>query len=80
MPQHLYHPMSSAAGHTVVAERRGCLVTVGINRPEARNAVNQETAGRLLQELQAFDRDPELSVAVLHGIGKTRSREKLPFF
>lgn len=58
-----------AAGQTVVTERRGCLVTVGINRPEARNAVNQETAGRLLQELEAFDSDPELSVAVLHGIG-----------
>lgn len=58
-----------AAGQTVVAERRGCLVTVGINRPEARNAVNQETAGRLLRELEAFDSDPELSVAVLHGIG-----------
>lgn len=73
MPQHLYHSMSPAAGQTVVTERRGCLVTVGINRPEARNAVNQETAGRLLQELEAFDSDPELSVAVLHGIGKTKN-------
>lgn len=70
-PQHLYHSVSPAAGQTVVAERRGCLVTVGINRPEARNAVNQETAGRLLRELEAFDSDPELSVAVLHGIGET---------
>lgn len=63
----------------MVTERRGCLVTVGINRPEARNAVNQETAGRLLQELEAFDSDPELSVAVLHGIGKTRNEGKLAF-
>ncbi|XP_030254105.1 uncharacterized protein LOC115570025 [Sparus aurata] len=58
-----------AAGQTVVTERRGCAVTVGINRPEVRNAVNQETARRLLEELEAFDSDPDLNVAVLHGKG-----------
>ncbi|KAK7881595.1 hypothetical protein WMY93_030004 [Mugilogobius chulae] len=57
------------AGRTVVSERRGAVVTVAINRPEVRNAVNQETARRLLQELEAFDRDPGLNVAVLHGKG-----------
>ncbi|XP_036936036.1 carnitinyl-CoA dehydratase isoform X2 [Acanthopagrus latus] len=57
------------AGQTVVTERRGCVVTVGINRPEVRNAVNQETARRLLEELEAFDSDPDLNVAVLHGKG-----------
>lgn len=57
------------AGQTVVTERRGSVVTVGINRPEVRNAVNQETARRLLEELEAFDRDPGLNVAVLHGKG-----------
>uniref|UniRef100_UPI0037E7FF60 enoyl-CoA hydratase EchA19 n=1 Tax=Semicossyphus pulcher TaxID=241346 RepID=UPI0037E7FF60 len=59
----------AAAGQTVVTERRGCVVTVGINRPEVRNAVNQETARRLLEELEAFDSDPDLNVAVLHGKG-----------
>ncbi|CAJ1082422.1 probable enoyl-CoA hydratase [Xyrichtys novacula] len=59
----------TAAGQTVVTERRGRVVTVGINRPEVRNAVNQETARRLLEELEAFDRDPDLNVAVLHGEG-----------
>ncbi|XP_043960107.1 uncharacterized protein zgc:101569 isoform X3 [Gambusia affinis] len=59
----------TAAGQTVVSERRGSVVTVAINRPEVRNAVNQETAGRLLEELQAFDNDPDLNVAVLHGKG-----------
>uniref|UniRef100_A0A3P9PVV0 Zgc:101569 n=1 Tax=Poecilia reticulata TaxID=8081 RepID=A0A3P9PVV0_POERE len=54
---------------TVVSERRGSVVTVAINRPEVRNAVNQETASRLLDELQAFDSAPDLNVAVLHGIG-----------
>lgn len=56
-------------GQTVVSERRGSVVTVAINRPEARNAVNQETARRLLEELEAFDTDPAMSVAVLHGKG-----------
>ncbi|XP_070709330.1 enoyl-CoA hydratase EchA19 [Pempheris klunzingeri] len=59
----------TAAGQTVVTERRGSVVTVVINRPEVRNAVNQETARRLLQELEAFDSDPGLNVAVLHGKG-----------
>nr|XP_046227429.1 probable enoyl-CoA hydratase isoform X1 [Scatophagus argus] len=59
----------TAAGQTVVTERRGSVVTVGINRPEVRNAVNQETARRLLKELEAFDSDPDLKVAVLHGKG-----------
>ncbi|KAM6900529.1 enoyl-CoA hydratase EchA19 [Xenentodon cancila] len=56
-------------GQTVVSERRGSVVTVAINRPEVRNAVNQETARRLLEELQAFNSDPDLNVAVLHGKG-----------
>ncbi|XP_060920102.1 enoyl-CoA hydratase EchA19 [Labrus mixtus] len=59
----------AVAGQTVVTERRGCVVAVGINRPEVRNAVNQETARRLLEELEAFDSDPDFNVAVLHGIG-----------
>lgn len=67
---HLYHSLSLAAGQTVVTERRGSVVTVAINRPEVRNAVNQETARRLLEELEAFDSDPDLNVAVLHGKGK----------
>lgn len=62
-------PTGAAAGQTVVSERRGSVVTVAINRPEVRNAVNQETAWRLLEELKAFDSDPDLNVAVLHGKG-----------
>ncbi|KAL7835624.1 hypothetical protein SRHO_G00279710 [Serrasalmus rhombeus] len=58
-----------ATGQTVVTEKNGPVVTVGINRPEVHNAVNQETAQRLLKELSAFDQDDTLSVAVLHGIG-----------
>ncbi|KAJ8010573.1 hypothetical protein DPEC_G00076480 [Dallia pectoralis] len=60
---------NKVASRTVVSERRGPVVSVAINRPEVRNAVNFETAGRLLEELTAFDCDPTASVAVLHGNG-----------
>ncbi|XP_010884097.2 2,3-dehydroadipyl-CoA hydratase [Esox lucius] len=60
---------NEVAGRTVVMKRRGPVVTVAINRPEVRNAVNHETAGRLLDELTAFDCDPTATVAVLHGNG-----------
>uniref|UniRef100_A0A8C2FPD0 Bone morphogenetic protein 6 n=1 Tax=Cyprinus carpio TaxID=7962 RepID=A0A8C2FPD0_CYPCA len=59
----------SASG-TVISERRGTVMLIGINRPEARNAVNQETAQRLTEELSAFDQDNSLNVAVLYGVGK----------
>ncbi|XP_051538441.1 enoyl-CoA hydratase EchA19-like isoform X2 [Myxocyprinus asiaticus] len=56
-------------GGTVVTERRGAVMVIGINRPEVRNAVNPDTAQRLTEELTAFDQDKSLNVAVLHGIG-----------
>lgn len=60
----------AAAGGMVVTERRGTVMLIGINRPEVRNAVNHETAHRLLEELSAFDQDNNINVAVLHGVGK----------
>jgi enoyl-CoA hydratase len=47
------------------------VITIGINRPEARNAVDGPTARALAEEFRAFDADPDLNVAVLHGIGGT---------
>ncbi|XP_067233266.1 enoyl-CoA hydratase EchA19 isoform X2 [Chanodichthys erythropterus] len=60
---------NSGTGGTVVSERRGVVMVIGINRPEARNAVNQETAQRLTEELTAFDKDNSLHAAVLYGVG-----------
>lgn len=68
---HVFPPVINAGtGGTVVSERRGAVMVIGINRPEARNAVNQETAQRLTEELTAFDQDNSLNVAVLYGVGK----------
>lgn len=59
----------TAAREAVVVERRGAVVSVGLNRPEVRNAVNQKTAQRLLEELKLFEEDQTICAAVLHGIG-----------
>ena len=47
------------------------VLTVGINRPEARNAIDGPTARALAEEFRAFDADPDLHVAVMHGLGGT---------
>lgn len=49
----------------------GPVTTIGIHRPEARNAVDRATAEALVEAFAAFDADPEASVAVLHGEGGT---------
>jgi enoyl-CoA hydratase len=55
----------------VLAERRVPVAIVTINRPEARNAVDPETAGLLKARFEEFNDDPALSVAVLCGAGET---------
>lgn len=50
-------------------ERRPPLLTVFINRPDARNAVDRPTAEVLAQAFREFEADAELSVAVLTGAG-----------
>lgn len=48
-------------------ERRGAVTTVIIDRAEAKNAVDRDTAEALATAFRAFDADPEARVAVLHG-------------
>lgn len=50
-------------------EHNGPVTTVIINRPERRNAINEETAGELLAAFEAFERNEEAAVAVLAGAG-----------
>src|SRR5271170_2787799 len=49
----------------------GVVATVTINRPEARNAVDQPTARALADAFRRFDADHALSVAILTGAGGT---------
>ena len=53
----------------VLVEQSGPVTTVIINRPERRNAINEETAGELLETFEAFERDKGSAVAVLAGAG-----------
>jgi enoyl-CoA hydratase len=55
----------------VKVERRGAVTTVIIDRPEARNAVNRETAEALSAAFREFEADQEAAVAVLWGAGGT---------
>ena len=56
---------------TVNVERRGPVVVVTIDRPEARNAVDGPTAAALVDAFRAFEADDGLAVAVLTGASGT---------
>ena len=60
---------ASAASDIVLHERRGGVLTITINRPAQKNAVDHEVAVRLAAALDLLDADPELSVGVLTGAG-----------
>jgi enoyl-CoA hydratase len=53
----------------VVQRRDDDVLTVTINRPEVRNAIDRETADALAAAFRDFDADDALSVAVLTGAG-----------
>ncbi|MBI4569245.1 MAG: crotonase/enoyl-CoA hydratase family protein [Planctomycetes bacterium] len=53
----------------VRSERRGRVTTVILSRPEARNAVDGETAAALAAAFRAFEADANAGVAVLFGEG-----------
>ncbi len=54
----------------VLTERRKRVLTITINRPDQRNAVNAAVAQGIAAALDDLDDDPELSVGVLTGAGK----------
>jgi len=56
---------------TVRVERSGRVVTVVIDRPQAKNAVDGPTAEALAQALRDFDADADADTAVLAGAGGT---------
>ena len=53
----------------VLSEKKGDIWTIIINRPEAKNSVNGDTALMLANAFREFDRDESASVAVLWGTG-----------
>lgn len=53
----------------VLTERRGRVLLITLNRPEARNSVNAELAAGVAAALEELDGDGELQVGVLTGAG-----------
>ena len=54
---------------SVRVEKQGPVTTVVLDRPEARNAVDRDTAQALADAFRDFAADPSASVAVLWGAG-----------
>lgn len=54
----------------VLTERRGRVLAITLNRPDARNAVNGALAQGIAAALDELDADPELQAGVLTGAGK----------
>jgi enoyl-CoA hydratase len=54
----------------VLTERRGRVLLITLNRPDARNAVNLAVAEQLASAVDSLDSDDSVSVGVLTGAGK----------
>lgn len=55
---------------TILIERDGAVMTVLLNRPDVRNAVDRATAEALAEAFRAFEADDDLRVGVLAGAGE----------
>jgi enoyl-CoA hydratase len=64
---------TTEATKLVLVERGDAVLTITINRPTQKNAVNHDVAVQLGSALDLLDADPELSVGVLTGAGGTFS-------
>lgn len=64
---------TETATDLVLTERQDGVLTITINRPGQKNAVNRETALQLAAALDQLDADPTLAVGVLTGAGGTFS-------
>ncbi|MDI4235146.1 crotonase/enoyl-CoA hydratase family protein [Bradyrhizobium sp. Arg237L] len=58
-----------AENRKLLVENDGPVTIITINRPEVRNALDNETAAELTKALRAFDSAPDQAVAVLTGAG-----------
>lgn len=56
---------------TVLTEAKDGVLTITINRPEAKNAVNTAVAVGIAAAIDELDRNPELTVGILTGAGGT---------
>lgn len=57
------------ADQVVLVEREGRTGIVSINRPEAKNALNEAVREQLAKAIQEFDQDPEVLCIIMTGVG-----------
>ncbi|MDQ1566517.1 MAG: enoyl-CoA hydratase, partial [Actinomycetota bacterium] len=62
---------TTEAANCVLYERSGEVLTITINRPAEKNAVNLKVATQLAAAIDLLDADPRLSVGLLTGAGGT---------
>lgn len=62
-------PTAGRRARAVIAERRGPVTMIILNRPRVCNAVDPATARALYDAMLAFETDPAAAVAVLAGTG-----------
>jgi enoyl-CoA hydratase len=55
---------------TILYEKKDRIATITLNRPEVRNAINQEMAVELLDALRDFKEDKGIKVGILTGSGE----------
>src|SRR4051812_9577312 len=60
---------TAAPGPRILSARDGAVVTLTVNRPEARNALDGETVDAVMAALEAIERDPGVRCAILTGAG-----------
>ena len=53
----------------ILTERRGRVLIITMNRPEAKNAINGDLSNGLWAAIQELNTDPALTAAVLTGSG-----------
>ena len=61
----------AATAPAALAERRGSVLLITINRPEARNAVNAAVSTAVGDALQEAQEDPEVRAVVITGAGES---------
>lgn len=54
----------------MIVSKQKKLFLIGINRPEKRNSIDDETATQLRKAFEEFEKDNETYAAVLYGKGK----------
>ncbi len=58
---------------TVLTEKRGPILIITINRPEAKNAVDPETAAQINAAMDLLDATDDIFVGIITGAGETFS-------